>query len=340
MKNSLNIRSKGRKNQMKNKKILSLIAGLASVTLLASCTNVSNRVTFSENWNTDPTHSTPSVTETLKYKVSFEKLSGLDAVNYDLDYSNGTYTAKLTPLPDKSGYEYKTTLTIDVTYSLGESTKTETDTMTSTVVFKSSGSSLQPISSVKEMLCHSPLNAESASKIEDCYSKYEYTIATNYEPDLSKGKTVITNLAATENNVITKEFEIEDEKNTYLDNEQLLFALRGVSPSLNSAPAFLVYAPFTSAVQTIKSSFSATTSKTSFSFNRNEVPVTKEISYREVSVSIDSKTPGATQTVWIAEKGSDPQNNENRNIILKMSTPISYNFGTLVYELSEETFSL
>ncbi len=325
---------------MKNKKLLSLIAGLASVTLLASCTNVNSRVIFSDNWNTDTTHSTPSVNETLKYKVSFEKSSGLDAVNYGLNYSNGTYTATLTPLPDKSGYEYTTSLAIDVTYTLGETSETFTDEMNSTVIFKSSGSSLQPISSEKTMVCHSPANVDGASKIEACYLKYEYKIETNYENDLSKGKTVITNLAATENNTTTREFEIEDDKYTYLDNEQLLLALRGVSPSLNSAPTFLVYAPFTAAVQSIKTSFSTTTSKTSFTFQQNGNSVTKELSYREVSVSIDSKTPGATQTVWIADKATNPLENENRNVILKMETPISYNLGTLIYELTEETYSL
>ena len=328
---------------MKKKTILSALATLTSALLLASCTNVNYRVTFSDNWNTDTTDSTPRITETLKYNVSFKKSSGADAVNYKLNYSNGTYTATLSPIAlqdGTTGYQYETSLTIDATFTLGETSETKTDVMTSTVIFKNSGSSLQPISSLKTMTCHSPTNLENAGKLEDCYLAYNYKIETSYESNLSKGKTVITNLAAMENNVSTREFDIEDDKYTYLDNEQLLLALRGVSPSLNSAPVFLVYAPFTAAVQSIKATFNTTTSATSFTFNKNGQAYTGDISYREVNVSIDSKTPGATQTLWIADKATDPQSNQNRNIILKMETPISYNLGTLTYELTEETVSL
>lgn len=327
---------------MNKKTILSALASVTSALLLASCTNINYRVTFSDNWNTNTTNSTPSVTETLKYKVSYKESSGADAVNYDLNYTNGTYTATLSPVSLRdgtTGYKYETRLTIDVTYTLGETSETETDKMTSTVIFKNSGSSFQPISSVKEMVCHSPSNSSEASKIEDCYLEYNYKIETSYESDLSKGKTAITNLAKTEDNTSSREFEIEDEKYTYLDNEQLLLALRGVSPTLNSAPTFLVYAPFTAAVQSIKTSFSTTTSATSFTFSKNGQAYTGDISYREVNVGIDSKTPGATQTLWIAEKATDPQRNLNRNIILKMETPISYNLGTLTYELIEETIA-
>ena len=324
---------------MKHKKLLSLFATLTSAVVLASCTNTNYRVIFSDTWNTDTTNSTPHVSETLKYSVSFETSGGTDAVNYDLEYANGSYEASLVPLSDKSGYTYTTSLTIDVSYTLGAASATFTDQMNSVVIFKSSGNSLQPISSEKTMLCHAPTNVDNASKLEDCYSEYNYKIETKYEADLSKGTTTITNLAKQENNTDTRSFEIEDEKYTYLDNEQLLFALRGVSPSLNSAPNFLVYAPFTAVVQTIKTTFATTTTTTAFTFQKNGVSTTKDIAYREVSVGIDSKMPGATQTLWIAEK-TETLNNSNRNVILQIKTPISYNLGTLVYKLIEETYSI
>lgn len=62
-----------------------------------------------------------------------------------------------------------------------------------------------------------------------------------------------------------------------------------------------------------------------------------DVSYVPYSLAINDTAPGATQKVWVAET-TKAENNEYRNVILKMETPLSFNLGTLVYELSSVDF--
>ena len=103
---------------------------------------------------------------------------------------------------------------------------------------------------------------------------------------------------------------------------------------------FAVYAPFTNAVQTIKASFASKEEGTEFTFKKDaeEEKKSRVINYYPVTLSIDAENPGQSQTAWIAETGN-AKDNLYRNVILRLETPISYNLGTLIYELSSAEFS-
>ena len=70
-----------------------------------------------------------------------------------------------------------------------------------------------------------------------------------------------------------------------------------------------------------------------FSYLLNGEEVKTTITYRPISLTIDDRNPGGTQTAWIA-KTSNASNNTYRNMMLKLSVPLSYSLGNLVYTLS------
>ena len=73
--------------------------------------------------------------------------------------------------------------------------------------------------------------------------------------------------------------------------------------------------------------------------NGSEEKVKSTITYRPVSMVLDEKNPGATQTAWIAKKPETSSNsNVNRNVLLRLETPLSYGLGSLVYTLNSATY--
>lgn len=323
---------------MKRKTLLSIASILVGTTLFASCTNTNNKVSFKQYWYRNSDTTTES-SEILVYNVSYEAGTGLSDDGYTLNYNNGKYTTKLSLCKDeneKEFYRYETELTIDVTYVLSGETFTAQDSVKTSVDFEKSVT-LAPIKSHKELINHSPLSVAGAT-VNDCFTKYDYVVDITY--DGAKGNAVVDNRASDTDNVAPFAFEIEDsDKYTYLDNENLLFALRGINPTEKSSPSILVYAPFTKAVQSIKTSF-GTKAEDKFKFAKNgETEATeKSISYYPVSLSIDSKSPGATQDLKIATH-NDPKTNGFRNVILEMKVPLSYSLGTLTYKLASAQFS-
>lgn len=318
---------------MKRKTLISCLAVMLCTTTLAACVNTDKHVSFSHYWYQDSDIPTATA-ETLVYDVRFEAGSGLSQ-NYTLDYK-GTYTTVLQPQDETGKLRYETSLVMDVTYTLNGEPVTLQDTVTSWVEF-TANKSLTPIAAHKEIKCHSPNNA-AANALEECYTKYDYTVDTTYAADGTGGSCTIVNNASEGSSTPT--FELED-KYTALDNEQLLFALRGINPSTYGAPSFYVYAPFTNAVQTVEASFGSKEEGTEFTFKKNgeEEKTSRVINYYPVTLTISSSTPGQSQTIWVAET-SDAKSNAYRNAILRMSAPISYNLGTLVYELSSADFSV
>ena len=316
---------------MKAKKLFSCLALTLCATTLTACVKTDKHVAFSYYWYQDADIPTQT-TETLVYDVSFKQDSGL-AQNFTVDYK-GTMTTRLQKT-DENKYRYESSLVMDVTYTLNGEQCTLQDTVNAWVEFKND-KSLSPIASHKEIVNHSPANLE-ATKLEECYVKYDYTLDTTYQDGLASGETKMVNNETETTQSNSFEF---DNKLTVLDNELLLLALRGINPKTYSAPSFAVYAPFTNAVQTIKASFGTKEEGTEFTFKKDgeEEKKSRVINYYPVTLSIDAKNPGQSQTVWVAET-NDSKSNLYRNAILRLETPISYNLGTLVYELASAEFS-
>ncbi len=311
------------------KKIVSAIALTLCAATFTACAGTSEKVTFKEYWLEDANVTPATVLETLEYDVTFKKAAGLnDGEGYTVDYKNGVYTTKLTL--NEGVYRYETSLTIDVTYTVGEKSVTKNDSILSWVEFKKTAK-LQPIKSHKEIINHSPTNG--GSTIDTCFAASDYTVETAYNENGLGGKSKIVNNATKVSQEST--FTVED-KYTCLDNEQLLFALRGLSQTTATA-SVSVYAPFSGVVQPISFTYSSLKKGTEFTFQKGETQVKQVVNYYPVSVQINAQLPGATQTVWIAET-TNTQSNAFRNVMLQLETPLSYNLGTLIYKLKSANF--
>lgn len=331
---------------MKKRTLTAIAATALSATILASC-GINYTVTFSPNWCYDTTNENSSNVETLTYEVSFEKSSIKDTANTrTVEFAKeqkGVYTTTLTP--QQSGtetiYSYATTESVPVTYTYhsasGDLTQTFNDTVTSTVLFKSTAKGLKPISSTKTVHSHSPLNI-TATKIEDCYEEYHYTVAITYDENGEKGTSVLTdhigNVVGTTNNERTTEFEIDD-KYTFVDNEQLYFALRCMP--LTAGTYLSTYSDAHKTVKTVSVTVKEAAEE-EFTFLKSGVSSTQTLSYLPLAVALSGKNGGGEQTVWVAKK-TDTAKNVNRNVILKRLNPVPYNIGTLVYTLTEANFA-
>ena len=315
---------------MNRKSIFSCVALFLTASFLTACVNTSQKIIFSSNWQADNTVQQNELTETLEYDVTFEKASPIYD-DYTLDYTNGKYTTNLKTeqLDGRTIYAYETKLEITAVYQFGsDNSESVQDSVYSLVKFEKSDKALRPISSHKEVLSHSPANG--ADSPDKCYELFHYSVDISYNENYS-GETVIKDLKNPQS------FKVNTEKYTCLDNEQILFALRGVNPSLSSSLKFNVYSPYVNATQSVKATF-ATEEGMDFSFTRNGAAIKETIQYYPVSVVLNEQNSGATQTAWIT-KSTGVQSNTYRNVVLRLETPLSYNLGSLVYTLKSATFS-
>ena len=314
----------------KNKIYKSIVCALLCASTLSACGGIDYTVPLTDYWYSHYATTPKTVHETLTYKVTYEASSSMSKQNWSVSYNEGTYTTVLTRNNENGTYVYTTDLQISGTFTYGaESSHDFTDHVTSTVVFNDK--SKAPISSVKEIVSTSPVNTPSA---ELYYSETHNKVETTYTEDLSKGTCVVTDVKNNTNTTTT--FEIDD-KYTYLDNEQLLFALRGLNQK--TSPSFYVYAPFSRKVQTVQASFDTLQSEETFSFDtgNNDADERKAIPFYPITLGIDDKNSGAPQTIWLAAI-SNAQANKYRNVILQMRVTLAYNVGTLTYSLQTADF--
>lgn len=331
--------------QRKNtKKIVSLLL-LATIgtTVLVGC-NSDKKIAFSPLWQENASiASKPNAVERLTYKVSFEKSTGMN-FNYSVDYPNaGTYTAELASYADENGsvyYKYTTQLDISVVYECnGEKSELFNDIVLSEVTFKTANEGLQPLKSRKEIKSHSPVS-NAAATVEDSYVYYETTTEIDYTTGKAKTVTSMPEGVAEGETIpaTTNEYSVKkNESYTNIDNEQLFVALRGIDPTtVVGAPTLAVYSPYVDRAQLVTAqSGSKTTEKRNFTLNGAELD--KEISYYPVTIALNDKNPGMSQTLEIAATTSSTKN-EYRNVVLRYQVPLSLNLGVLTYELTSATF--
>ncbi len=315
---------------MKAKKLIPALALALGVATLAGCSAGDQKLAFQPYWN-QASLVYQDIDETIEYEVTFEEASGASALGYTFSYDTGVYTTHLksTTVDGKSAYEYTTSLEIKVSYEFGGEKKEFIDTTSSSVVFLSTESALRPLESHVEIINHSP-NNKVGGTIESCYSELKASWDTTYDKD-GNGVCKITNNANGKSS--SHEFE-RDEDLTFVDKEQLVVALRALSTSVTSGKVE-TYSPFAYDVQTLRFSFGDATSQ-QFKYTLNGEQVKKPISYRAATVTIEANNPGPSQTIWIASS-AESQNNANRNIMLRMENPYSYNMGKMVYNLKSIT---
>ncbi len=330
---------------MKNKKLFSLCAVACSCFLFTACANTSSKMSFSANWYQDTTSKTISQTvETLEYTItpSYDGYEGLNDDYFKTTYSTGTYVTTLKPVEyeGETVYEYTTRSEIGVSFlhkASGENTQVFTDVVQSTVLFTGIyNGGLRPIKSVKTIQSHTPVNGNPGNK-DQCYVYYHYQVEITYT-GVESGTCVLTdyegNILSEKNKTKTNEFQIDTKKYTYLDNEQILFALRGVPEASNK---FLCYNASTDSVQTVNMVVGSAEGAT-YEFMMNGENKKADISAVPVSIEIDAINSGGAQNIWYA-KTTSVKNNVYRNVMLKFERPIAYNIGKLVYTLTSATFA-
>ena len=312
---------------MKMKTRISLCALALTVAALSGCAGSNQKTSFSNYWNQNALVF-EQIHETLVYDVTFEKGS---THGYDLSYENGIYTTELISGADENGqnfYTYKTELSIDVTYTFEGTSKTLTDNVKTEVTFLTAENGLRPLSSKKSIVSTSPMTSIPTA-LENCYLPFEYKIETVYTEN--GGETKVTHGESK----TTQSFEMDKNGYSYLDNEQVLFALRAI-PTSTSSTRFSAYSPFTDSVQKIAVAFSASANG-EFEFSKNGSAVKEKIDYRPVQIQLDEKNKGFAQTAWIATT-TDVHANPHRNVMLRLETPLYQGLGVLIYQLSSVSY--
>ena len=317
---------------------------LAPLTLLSACSG-GTPLSFTANWyrNTALGGSVNDTLEELTYEVSFTPAE--NDSSFSVEYDTGTYTTRLInaniALSDgstKEGYIYTTELTISGRYRLGSEVSEDfSDRVSSSVSFLPVTDGLKPVKSKKEVLSTSPI-VSLPETLEGAIGTYHYTYDVSYDAALTTATAVYTDLNAETPAPETREYAI-DGTTTYLDNEQILFALRGLS--LSSVATFRTVNSvmgIVTEVSTGTSTTGPTSLKESVDFTMDGTAVKTEIDAVQVPIIYQS-TPSGQQQDLVYAATTDTNNNTYRNVLLRMEVPVLQSLGTLVYRLKEAAFT-
>jgi hypothetical protein len=251
---------------------------------------------------------------------------------------------------DDGTYKYTTDLSMTVTYTLASNSATSqefSDNVKTEIVFKKTDNYLQPVYSKKTAHCYSPSNV-SATELQYAYKEYNYEFFIEYNDDLTAGTLTRTDFSNPRtflpestypDGVAKTNFNIDQKKNVYLDNEQLLFALRGLSnKEIAASKKFDTYNASTLSTEMV-STTPGTAAKTSFNLILNGAESKAySIEYTPVSLKSNNKNAVLSQDLWYAKTTSSTMN-EYRNVLLKMVTSIHYGIGSLTYSLRAANLS-
>lgn len=315
--------------------IIGFSALLSSILLFSACTSVPE-LSFNANWyrNTALKANIGGTNERLEYEVSF---TPYEKNGFSIDYSNGSFVTELKngDVGGAEGYLFTTDLEIFVSFSLnGEKSETFRDVVHTEAKFRSAAEGLRPVSSKREVLSHVPVSDQPDS-LPLSYAEYHYSYAFSYEEEagrISRANFTHTNLA---NMISDREKHFDIKSGSFLDNEQILFALRGVE--LSTLTRFTSINAVTERAQEIEIS-NKTDVEYSPSFSIGGNLVEKKISAAECTLGYLGSDRGTPQVLTYA-KTTDPSANEYRNVLLKMETPVLYSLGVLRYELKSAQFS-
>lgn len=323
---------------MKKFRLASLLL-LAPLALLPACARNVPTLSFTANWyqNTALGGNIENTYEALEYDVTFESTP---ANGFSVSYTDGTYKTvlqnKMIALENgqQHGYVYTTEFNIKVRYALnGQESAVFEDYVRTSVEFLPVTERLRPVRSSREVLSHSPYGDRPAT-LEDAFGEYRFSYVSEYNDATSVAKTVYTDLKTQA--VSEREYEIKGEE-TFLDNEQILFALRGLS--MTSTANFHSINYVTGGVQSVTFAAAPTeTQETGLSFELNGEPFSGDVAAYSMELSYGGTNSGQRQTLVYA-KTVDPAANTFRNVLLRMETTTLSSLGKLRYTLSKATFA-
>lgn len=325
-----------------------IFAGLSAAIILgaaalAGCS--SSSTTFSANWYKDTGITTyiSGTSEKLTYNVTYTAGTNDD---YGISYANGVYATELV----NSTYTYDdgqapedvyvltTSLSVDVSYTVGGESATYTDTITSTVKFRTVNKSLQPVYSYKEFSCHSPALSV-ATTLENSVKYYHYSFETTYNSGLSSATLVYKKLDGDTSSLTDSENTYSISSGyTYLDNEEILFALRGVTISSDSSITVQTLNASRSLIQNVAVSNSGSVENTyNFDMGDGNGATDHSITANKLSIAISGTTQsGTSQTAYYAPADTA---NAYRAVMLKLESTMPYSLGTISYTLAKAEFT-
>lgn len=326
---------------MKIKRLAGLIT-LAPLALMCACSST-QALNFSANWypQTDTLSTVRTgVSEVLTYSMSFTPDAGASLV---LDYQNGVYTTTLSGETYDAGernlnvYHLHTELSVNVSFSLnGVTAGPFEDSVVSDVYFLSVVDGLRPIESTKVIHSTTPLTSNPSSLQKDiAYHTFDLAYQIKYDDALEKAymKVDYLDTDADDNNAPT-EINIKG-KGTFLDNEQILFAMRGLNMTAAS------FRTVDTAAQKLQSAaltgISAPTDYTAnFAVGDGEA-TERTLSAYSATLSYQGNNPGQAQELTYASV-TNPNNNEWRSVLLRMEVPLLQAVGKMTYTLIRADF--
>lgn len=334
----MSFKEKPTEANMKLKRFFSLFA-LAPLALLAGCGG-SIALSFSPNWYAKTTSENLTGTnENLVYDVTFKSSGG----DYAVEYDTGSYKTTLTDDPSfvmngktYAVYHLHTELSLTGRYRYKTEAKEEfEDSMTSDVWFLSAGASLQPLKSEKYF--HSTVPAVEPT-VEKLTRTFEYTYNVTYAEDRSSAEYTLDITAPEENKGKTqKTVELETD-GTFLDNEEIAFALRGIDYSSSSPITFNTIDPQTNRCVGVGTAATPATQQEAISLLINGQKVEETITTAHIELRYSTANPGPARLFVYATKTSDSEN-RFRNVLLRFENPMIQSLGTFTYTLKEATFN-
>lgn len=357
---------------MKKKALTSLLcAAVVATTALAACSTTSAQLQITPNWQAYTSADAELASgfeETLTYEIAYTSANGLNSDDYEIEYcvspsgetQLGTYYVHVVGDVNTGKYTLTSVCEIPVLYTFDGQTQHHVDRMTNQVVFhKAFGTKLQPISSIKTVQSYSPTLA-TPSKLSECYIIYDYQVEITYDAQCNGTQSYVftdnqgTYLSDGTNETpkpVTKDdfsFTIDKSQYTYLDNEQLFFAFRGLDETTMRSTSYVnSYNHATHSVRNLM--LMAKEQGTTSDFKDTTINGTKvkdlsasnaegKIDYLAVTLSVNEYNAGPSQELWYA-KTTNPSNNVYRNVMLKLKETMMYGMGSLTYTLKDAQFN-
>lgn len=349
-----------------------LIAGALSATVLASAgcaTAPVNSISLYSNWyiRTGFEDIQPSIldssasfsAETLSYSVKLEKGASTNP-NYSVEYDeessyNTTFFAttfdwqgedvldKYKTDKTEQVYVFSSQQVISGKYVHRDGGEIAFDDLVYTACyFRSVSFNLEPVYSIQQVYSTSP-NATAPQTAEEMATRYEYRVETYYDYNLTEATVIYTDLQSQDQEPTeTVVNDLDRLDYTLFDNASILTAVRAMNTNdENFAKVISVFTPVEKRVKNYGVQVNAISS-----LGENDAQIKNaltdagycsaetEIKYNEVYFALQENMQGTIKSAWYANVGNASENN-CRSTLLKLRTPLSFNLGTLVYELKE-----
>ena len=325
---------------------LKRLAGLLLFTpllFLSACASTSG-LTLTANWYASTTNygGLTGTHEELTYAVAFEGNNSSSKLR--LQYDNGRYTtllesALIAESGNRLGYHYHTELEITGRYFYkGQQGADFTDTVVSDVWFLDVSEGLRPVRSEKTVKSTVPNTL--ADSVANVATEYNYRYVAEYNEALTRTTITYTDLKTPNAEPEVTELKLSG-KGTFFDNEQVLFALRGVD--MTSSLRFKTVNPATRETAKLASSDTPVSRQYNAEFSMKVgggEPVTEARTLNTYSLSLgySGNNPGRTQS-YVYAQCTSPDANTYRNVLLHMETHALYDLGTFKYDLTAAVFA-